>query len=77
MTDINNGYKRYQNYKNPNVQNTLKHNYMEQNYKIGDKKVLGEKKEIGEKRELPKQDNAFLKNATRLGVNNQGQFFKK
>lgn len=75
--DLNNSYKRFQGYQNNNgIQQNLKQNYLEQNYKI-DNKPLGEKKELNEKKELPKQDNSFLKNATRLGVNNQGQFVKK
>ena len=75
--DINNSYKRFQGYQNNNVNmNNLKKDYVEQNYKINDK-PLDNKRELREKCELPKQDNAFLKNASRLGVNGQGRFIKK
>lgn len=78
MTNINNNYKRYQNFQNTNIQqNNFKHDFVEQNYKINGNKTLGEKRELGANRELPKQDNSFLQNATRLSVNSQGQFIKK
>lgn len=78
MGDINNNYKRFQSYQGNTVKsNNFKHDYVEQHYKINDNKPLGEKREFGEKRELPKSNNSFLRNASRLGVNKQGQFFKK
>jgi len=76
MADINNSYKRFQTYTNSTKGNTFKQDYMEQNYKV-EKKVLGEKIELGEKKELPKVDSSFIERSVRLGVNNQGNFFKK
>ena len=69
--DIKNNYKRFQSYQNNSVGNhSLKKDFVEQNYKVNDKP-------LGENKELPKQDNSFLRNASRLGVNNQKQFLKK
>lgn len=76
MADINNSYKRFQSYKNSEKENTFKQNYMEQNYKV-EKMPLGKKRELCEKRELPKVDSSFIERSIRLGVNNQGNFFKK
>lgn len=76
MADINNSYKRFQTYTNSTKGNTFKQDYMEQNYKV-EKTVLGEKIELGEKKELPKVDSSFIERTSRLGVNSQGQFFKK
>ena len=76
MADINNSYKRFQTYTNSVNNNTFKQDYMEQNYKV-EKKVLGEKRELGEVKELPKVESSFIERTTRLGVNNQGHFFKK
>lgn len=76
MADINNNYKRFQTYRNDVKQNNLRQDYMEQNYKV-EKKSFGEKRDLGEKRELPKVDGSFIERSSRLGINSQGQFFKK
>ena len=76
MTNINNSYKRFQNYGNSAPQNTFRQDYMEQHYGF-EKKTLGEKREISEKKELSKIDKSFIERTTRLGMNSQGQFFKK
>lgn len=76
--DIKNNYKRFQSYQNNNAQeNNFYKNYMEQNYKVDTNKNSEKTHELGEKRELSKQDAEFLKNASRLSVNSQGNFIKK
>ena len=75
MGNINNNFRRFQTYKSINSENGFKRDFMEQNYKVD--KQLEEKNDLEKKHELPKQDNAFLKNASRLSINNKGQFIKK
>lgn len=74
--DINNNYKRFQTYKSDNKANNFKQSYMEQNYQ-NKQNINNEKKELGTKKELSKVDDSFLRRSTRIGINSNGQFFKK
>ena len=77
MMNFNNNYKRFQNYQNNGFENNLKKDFVEQNYKVDKKRELGEKKELPAKKELNTPDTSFLEKTTKIGIDSQGQFYRK
>ena len=80
MADINNTYKRFQNFQATNVESSLKKDFMEQNYKVEkslEKKELETHKDLNNSKNLSSPDKSFLERSVKLGVNSQGNFFKK
>lgn len=77
MSNINNTYKRFQNYQPNGLENNLRKDFMEQNYKIdknNDKKL--DNNSLLKEQNLREPDKSFLEKSVKLGVNNRG-FVKK